>query len=371
MAYRHHKKAKTIMSNRNLFLAGVLSFALTFAASVTSTYAWFEVSEHAKVSQLDFSIHDEADFEIGLKNNNDGYDYYHEVNDEILESHFARYQPNSTLHDLSSNYQSLWLNEETNPETDFPVLRRSYADKEKPHQIYVAQTGYYQFEFFLKANRDMYLFLDPESCYAKPLHDLNVATAEAFHKSITAEDLDNIVHACRVSFYSSRGFTIWEPNTDVGSTTVFGGVLDLNGDGYYDDNNGKEVVYGEYADDAPLVYDEAYDVDTPAYNENHTAFKASHRAGIAPFNLAKSEAAGLSFAHETTYTLKELSLPDGVGQYDPSTMHPLLALSAGVPTRLVVTIYLEGWDLDMVDSIGEGHFTLGLGFKGLVQPLID
>ena len=62
MAKRHTRKTKTIMSNRNLFLAGILSFGLTFAASVTSTYAWFEVSEHAKVSQLDFSIRDAADF---------------------------------------------------------------------------------------------------------------------------------------------------------------------------------------------------------------------------------------------------------------------------------------------------------------------
>lgn len=370
MAYRHTKKPKTIMSNRNLFLAGVLSFGLTFAASVTSTYAWFEVSEHAKVSQLDFSIHDEADFEIGLKNNDDGYDYYHDVDDQILENHFSRYQPNSALHDLSSNYQSLWLNESTNPETDFPVLRRAYADKEKPHQIYVAQSGYYQFEFFLKSDRDMYLFLDWDSCYAKPLHDLNVTTAAALG-NVTAEALDNVVNACRVSFYSSMGFTIWEPNASAGSTTVFGGALDLNGDGYYDDLGGKEVVYGEYSDDAPLVYDEAPTEDIVPTSDTHSSFVATHRAGIAPFNLGKSEAAGLSFAHETTYTLSELCIPEGVGQYDPSTMHPLLALHAGVPTRLVVTIYLEGWDLDMVDSIGDGHFTLGLGFRGLVQPIAE
>ncbi len=370
MAKRHTRKTKTIMSNRNLFLAGILSFGLTFAASVTSTYAWFEVSEHAKVSQLDFSIRDAADFEIGLKNNDGDYDYYRDVNDEILETHFSRYRPNSVLHDLSSNYQSLWLNEDTNPETDFPVLRRAYADKDKPHQIYVAQSGYYQFEFFLKSNRDMYLFLDANHCYAKPLHDLNATTAAAL-KNVTAEELDHIVNACRVSFYSSMGFLIWEPNASVGSTTVFGGALDLNGDGYYDDLDGKEVVYGEYSDDDPLIYDEAPTADILPSSDTHSSFVATHRAGIAPFNLEKSEAAGLSFAKETTYTLADLSIPEGAGQYDSNTMHPLLALKAGVSSRLVVTIYLEGWDLDMIDSIGEGHFTLGLGFQGLVQPLVD
>lgn len=365
------KKAKSIMSNRNLFLAGILSFALTFAASVTSTYAWFEVSEHAKVSQLDFSIRDEADLEIGLKNEDGGYDYYHSIDDRILETHFARYHANSELNDLSSNYQSLWLNEDTNPEVDFPILRRSYALKENPHQIFVAQSGFYQFEFFLKSNRDMYLFLDSERCYATPLHELNMATANASKEAVTAETLDRIVNACRVSFYSSRGFFIWEPNVEVSSNTVFGGALDLNGDGYYDDYNGKEIVYGEYDDNAPLIYDEASSEDNPVPSKTRSSFYASHKAGIAPFNREKSEAAGLSFAKETTYTLADLSIPKGTVQYDAGTMHPLLALKTGIPTRLVVTIYLEGWDLDMIDSIGEGHFTLGLGFQGLVQPLVD
>ena len=101
-----------------------------------------------------------------------------------------------------------------------------------------------------------------------------------------------------------------------------------------------------------------------------TSMKYIHDS-ISSLNKEKSEAAGLSFKKETTYTIEELGLGEGQGSFDSSTMTPLAKLRSGESKRLVVTIYLEGWDLDVVESIGNGSFNLNLGFKGLAQPFED
>jgi hypothetical protein len=36
---------------------------------------------------------------------------------------------------------------------------------------------------------------------------------------------------------------------------------------------------------------------------------------------------------------------------------------------MVVSVYIEGWDLDTVESIGYGKFNLNLAFAGLYKSL--
>ena len=364
------------MSNHKLLLVGLLSFALTLAASITSTYAWYNVSTAGAVSFLDFAINESHSLQIGLKNGDGSIAYYENINDHILGQHYSNYVSGKPLSDLSSMYESLWLNEDTDYENDFPILRQPYISDDY-HASIPAQKGFYQFEFFFKADSDMYLFLDANQTYAKPNHEANQAYVDVVNQGkeedryIYASDLDNVVNACRVSFFSEDGYYIYEPNALTGSTTVFGGILDANRDGYFDFNeSGKEVVYGEYDNDAIVVYDPAESEDSTIIG-TETCFNSKHKAGIQRFNKEKSEAAGLSFKKETTYTIEELGLGEGQGSFDSSTMTPLAKLRSGESKRLVVTIYLEGWDLDVVESIGNGSFNLNLGFKGLAQPFED
>ena len=50
-------------------------------------------------------------------------------------------------------------------------------------------------------------------------------------------------------------------------------------------------------------------------------------------------------------------------------MRPIALLKREEPTRVVVTIYLEGWDYDVTEAIGNGNFTLGLAIRGLAAPI--
>ncbi len=357
------------MSNHKLLLVGLLSFSLTLAASVTSTFAWFAVSDSGKVKFMNFKINENHALKIGLKDSENEIHYYDSLNDSILHEYYPSYNAGAALADTSSMYQDLWLNENTDYDTALPILRAAYSKNGNYHQSEIATSGFFQFEFYFLADSDMYLFLDYEDTTIRALHDENAKTADAL-RDITVEDLDNIVNATRVSFFSKDGFYIYEPNQLHSTNTVFGGALDATTkDGYYDYNEytNKEIVYGEYENESSLVYDdpleEDSDLDTPGARA--TCFNAKHKAGVKRFNYNKSVENGLSFKKEKTYTLEQLSLKDSQGTYDSSTTYPLARLKENVPTRVVVTIYLEGWDLDVTEAIGNGAFSLNLGFTGL------
>ncbi len=373
--YKTHYKGKGVMSNHKLLLVGLLSFSLTLAASVTSTFAWFAVSDSGKVKFMKFNITENHALKIGLKDSSNEIHYYDSLNDSILHEYYPSYQAGSALADTSSMYQDLWLNESTNYETALPVLRAAYSQNGDYHKSEVATSGFFQFEFYFLADSDMYLFLDYEDTTIKALHDENVKTAE-HAKDVTASDLDNVVNATRVSFFSKDGFYIYEPNQLHSSNTVFGGVLDATAkDSYYDFNSytNKEIVYGEYEDENKLVYDSPLeeDSDLAIPGARATCFNAKHKAGVYRFNYNKSVENGLSFKKEKTYTLEELSLKDDQGNYDPTTTYPLAKLKENEATRVVVTIYLEGWDLDVTEAIGNGAFSLALGFTGLGTQFSD
>lgn len=368
------------MSNHKLFMVGLLAFSLTVVASVTSTYAWFAVSEAGKVSFMDLKINEDHSIKIGLKNNDGEIDYYESINDGILEEHFVSYHAGSALADVSSMYTDLWLNENTNYETAYPILRQSYAADGNIHESYPATQGYYQFEFFFKSDSDMYLFLDYEETKCQALHDENLKYANAYNdgvsdesKKINVKDLDNVVNATRVSFFSSNGYYIYEPNALTSSHTLLGGILDVAPkDGYfdYDSSAMKETVYGEYDESATLVYDDPQTEDS-SLSGKESCFNAIHKAGVSRFNYEASVAQGLSIKEEKTYTLEQLGIKSGQGQFDKESMTPIAALKENTPTRVVVTIYLEGWDFDVTEAIGNGKFNLNLGFKGLAAPIGD
>lgn len=374
--FKSHYRKSYAISNRKLLLVGILAFSFTLGASVTSTYAWFALSQAGKVSFMDFAIKESHSLQIGLKDQNGEIHYCDTLNDAVLEEYFPAYKAGSPLNDLSSMYQDLWLNDNTNYETDFPILRQAYVEGGDYHASYPAQQGFYQFEFYFKGNTDMYLFLDRDETYAKALHEINQEYADAHNKmaeeskKIDVKDLDNVVNATRVSFFSKDGFSIYEPNALSSSHTKFGGILDVtNKDGYYDfDESGREIVYGEYDMNMTPAYDSPKETDSSLMGEA-TCFNAIHKAGIERFNLEKSEQNGLFFKEEKTYTLEEMSISKEDGQFDERSMRPIALLKREEPTRVVVTIYLEGWDYDVTEAIGNGSFTLGLSFRGLAAPM--
>ena len=154
--------------------------------------------------------------------------------------------------------------------------------------------------------------------------------------------------------------------------TVVGGLLNLNGDHYYDYNdNGDEIIYGEYEtiDGIKPSYtgaDEIADINGTGKTEVDT-FTAKHRPGInyydnynnCVFKTAEYESLSsiAPIKDEITGVLrnKDDNHPSSVCKTGGATDHYL--------GRVDFTIYLEGWDHSVIDEELEHYFDLGLTFE--------
>ena len=89
-------------------------------------------------------------------------------------------------------------------------------------------------------------------------------------------------------------------------------------------------------------------------NEAPNAFNARHKQGVRTFNLEKSKENGFEFVKEPA-----LSLDDFRGN-TPKFHFPVYD---GVPKEVVISIYIEGWDIDSVNYTMGAAFFSDLAFK--------
>ena len=379
MSSKNSYKKHSYTPNRKLLAAGLLAFAATLATSVTATYAFYDLSSSATVSILNMYMDLSNEMLIGMKNPNGAIDYQEGIGSPYIASHSDAYYEGKPLDEVSGMYQSLWNNESFDPKTGFPSFRGSYQNVDGTEMPPLAtDESYIQLEFFIKSSWDGYLYLgDGFSLSAD--HEKNLDTVNRLRSNgklgVSVEDLDTVVNAARISFLSTESYIVLNPDPD--EDTVFGGPLNIRGaDQYYDfdANTGKELVYGEYLDGAQIVFDD--DPLTSDLDENpdvkKDSFHAIHKAGIRKYNVDKTKEANgnrLPFRHESAYSISDLTLKEGQNYNDPSLTKPLARLESGKDTRLVVTIYLEGWDKDMTNSICYGAFNLDLEFEGLMDVI--
>jgi hypothetical protein len=367
---RNHIRTKT-----RLALVGVSVSLLALSVSIlaTSTYAWYKLADLLIVDGIKVGYGEGQTFEIGMKDSTGTivYPNYTSMDEpQVLTNdtlkQYSSFTGTEKLDPVSGMYASNWLNATADPATTLPQFRSSYYGSKDIHQADLASSAnYLQFEFYINSDRDVYVFLAEETSLLANT-DANATIAK--NKGLSATDLNAVEKCARVSFYSTIGtesaYTIYEPNVSVGSTTVYSGRLNLTDDDrYYDyDSEGKEILFGEYSADH-LVYDEAGRVNSLSGKE--TAFNAlSAPSPVQPLDLEKSVSeGGLVRAKETSYPLSTLTA------MDYRNGHPLAYCPRNVPTRMVVSVYIEGWDLDTVESIGYGKFNLNLAFAGLYKSL--
>ena len=182
-------------------------------------------------------------------------------------------------------------------------------------------------------------------------------------KDIILDRLNKVVNAVRFSILikdqsqDEYDYVIIDPNKD--RVTLLGGLLDNSVDQYYDyyvDNSTNELyerVYGEVSGEP--VYDAPYtdpeelkDPSIPA-----SAFNARHKQGVKTFNPDKSDENGFKIAEENSLTSSDF---EGTPKFH-------FPVKDGVPKEVIVSIYLEGWDLDSVNYTMEATFNACLSFK--------
>ena len=337
-----------------LFAATLGLFALTLGSSVAATYAWFQVRDFARIDQISMSMRDDSSLLIGLKDEDGHIEYKSSLSEADLALADPDYEANTYLKDVSSMFSSSWLDAPGDPDGKTPILRMPYAKEEGTTITSPATRGFLQFETYFRSNVACHLYLD-DATKAVPLERWNREIADK--TDYTEEELNQVLDCVRVSFYSKEGFVIAEPGQKQSSNTKFGGPLQAKSlDGYYDSVDGKETMYGEFSGEPSYL--PAPEEDLVPY-EDDTSFHAKHKAGVEIVDPTSVDVA----------TEKTLPLDDMLYRGGPSGKKAtcLGTLSPNEDYRLVISVYIEGWDVDLTDALATGKFRLDLSFVGLMD----
>ena len=197
-----------------------------------------------------------------------------------------------------------------------------------------------------------------------------VSRADARVATYTHEDISPALRA----FFedpneSTRRFLVNPSSETSTGSTVVAGMLDLDGDGYYDHGRDdsytqrKEVVYGTYTGDlsySASTRSDDSDLDNVNGTTNEGSFYARHQKG----NYQLMNFADLELGRSYYY---------GMSGMRPVVDENTGAFSGGQPVTITdndsklgflnLYIYLEGWDHATVDNAIGSQFNLGLTFE--------
>jgi len=346
-----------------LLLTGLSIFGVSLATSVTATYAWFTISATHHLNNLNIIIKSDPTLMLGLEDaeGRPSYDDNEFTNSDLNSG-------DVTLKDVSGMYSSVWQNEQTVRRT--PTFRAAYRGSGNHRESRVAEDGYVQKVFYLLGSEDMDIYLagDDDASYVRPNNPANQEISaqmstneEEFDR--TVEELDRVVDAARVSFCTDTSYVVAAPGAY--QRTLYGGVLDLNGDGYYDYNaENEEILYGEYVDHS-IRYNENMEESDPL---KVSCFEANHKPGV---EMVDIEDSNQHIAVENAIPFDALTLSKEDYNLHVKDQYgfektPICHIKANEDTRLVISIYLEGWDRRMTDKLYSAAFDIKLNFTGLV-----
>ena len=251
-------------------------------------------------------------------------------------------------------------------------------------ELKVMQSGYYSQDLYLFSDNDVFVTIDPTSTFMNPNLGYNYSHAQAVWNRVQTSDdpadeylkglsvdeieerLNKIVEAMRFSILVPEiehyQYAIIDPHKD--EDVYLGGLLDNDIDRYYDyeevNNELVESVQGEINDRSLIAYKDAPIVDTDYENPSRepNAFNAKHKAGVKLFDRETSiNVNGLQIAKEKSLSLDEFT-------NDKRPFAPLLIpVYKNQPNKIVVSIYIEGWDLESVNYTMGATFNAGLQFQ--------
>ena len=359
------------MKNK-LLLALYIGVIALSVATVSMSVAWYATSRQLYINSIDITI--DADRELEISTTRDG-EYVDFIN-------YTQSEAEGVFMPVTSAHSSLWMSQKQDMPTFYDETKSSEIEDADLYDV--ATKGYFCKKVYLKSDDDVYVTIDPEKTFIKPyeteLKDFNFDYArklhaeyqrsqDQFYKNLTVEQieerLDRVIKAMRFSILikdvDEYKYKIIDPLKE--GETLLGGILDNDVDRYYDyykvngQDEYKERVYGEVlAKPEQYVYDDAEAADSSFLDENDApnAFNARHKKGIKRFNLEESIKKGLEIKKEDSIDLKDF-YNEAKPFYFP--------VYRNTPKEVVVSIYIEGWDLESVNYTMGAAFISELSFK--------
>lgn len=353
---------------RKIILAAIIGVIALSTASIT--IAWYSNSNLLNVDDVIVEIKSERTLKISTSSDIESFDREN-----------ASSLSNSDLNDVpvyiptSTMYKENWMSISSNSPI-FYDSSNSLVSKNGVPFLRESMNGYLSQELYiLSEDDDVYVTLDALSTSLVANTLFNNAHAQYLKEqfpnkygSMSKEEivtrLDELVKAMRFSLLvtdesiDEYEYVVIDPNYNE-EVVYLGGALDNSISGYYDSfsPNGSErfeTIYGQIGDREKAVYDDALPEDSELIGEK-SAFNAKHEAGVKRFNLEKSLENGLEIAQE-----ERLSLDDFKEGEQPTFYFPVYQ---GIPKRVVLSIYIEGWDLDSVNYTMGASFIADLAFR--------
>ncbi len=366
------------MNKKRIILSALVGTIALTALSISISLAWYASSNALSVSSIDVRITSSHHLKISTSTEETSFVSdlaYEDLNK--LENDFL-FAPVSTM------YREKWMSQFDDTPRFYDCSNYLTTSDGVPHQDIIGN-GFYQQKIYLMSDISYNASLDPKDCIFEVNEAANEKRAEKILKDnpdleLTKEEviesLNNLLNSLRVSILvpdeTYYRYYIIDPIKQKGEETVFGGLLDNNHDGFYDtyeylteerETKEKETIYGEVNDRSLIVYNDPLREKNPNEDEEYrkqglhyygNSFQGEHKETAFTYNEEASLANGLEFAKEGAYSLEEID--------DPNTSL-LIPCYAYEPREIVISIYLEGWDLDCINATMGASFETKLSFK--------
>ncbi len=368
------------MNKRNIIISTLTGTIALAALSISLTLAWYGASDRLNVENLEVRVTTKGNLKISTSPEFDTF--VENLSNEDLNnlSEDFLFAPVSTMH------KDLWMDQKADTPEFYDSAAKQILSSGEPY-LEKAEYGFFQRDIYLYTTMThQYAVLDladetDGGCFFKTgdnfarAQDLYNKYHDVWGLSLSEiqDKLDSLINCLRVSILVNQEndyhYYIIDPTKNEGDITYLGGRLDNDKNNYFDSYQDlnhlhKEVIYGEVNDRSLIEYDDPVDPDFKDNKDPAVVDEASHflsnsfvadsKPSVYTYNKEKSEANGFEIAKEESLSLEKLKTDD---------TSLLIPLTSGVPTKIVLSIYLEGWDLDCINATMGASFNTKLSFK--------
>lgn len=340
------------MKKSTLALVGYLSLITLCVTSLSLSIAWYASASQLRVESIPVKLRTDRNLTISTSEDEDSFKSelsYEELSDSGLFS------------PVSGERKSSWYDSQESKPVLYSAYKPYASTDGVPADPTAATSGFFQEELYLKCDDDVYVTLDLDNTSFTSDTERNEAYASTLTSDETEKEelvagMNKLVNALRFSILvpdeDTYAYYLFDPNKE--TTTYFGGTLDLGKTGfynYYEDESGEqyETLFGEISNRDKAVYSTS--TSAIGYEGELTSFNSGTKEGVHHFLKDESLANGLTIASEDSLTLEE------------SQTEMFIPLERYVPKKIVISIYLEGWDLDCINSTMGASFLSNICFR--------
>lgn len=354
-------------------LVGVISLA-TF--SLSFSIAWFASSTNLYVDSINMEMKTDRNLRIATTDQIEDIEHY-----DVNELTYDDLIKTKLFSPVSSMFKDSWISEKSDI-PHFYNYENTLTNNGVPYLKEVKNTfgdsnsfnNYYSQDLYLICDDDVYVTLDVEKTFVRPNTEYNwrvandvVAQGRKDFLGYTVEEvnelLNNLIRSIRISFLTKTDdyyqYVIFDPYKS--GDTLLGGRLDVEKDRYYDSysrSGGQryETIYGEFSGDrySEDNYGDRNDNDVYPNTDKYSSFTAISKEGVKPFDCKKAIENGLNIKEEGALSSDEIA---------DETIGLKIPVYRNKPAKFVLSIYLEGWDLDCINTVMGANFLSEIQFK--------